>query len=187
MTETPEMPEGEFDLIYADPPWSYHDGGVPRGGVDKEYATLSVEDIADLSVPAADNALLYLWTTVTHVPEALDVLNAWGFEYKSQAVWDKGSVGVGHWFRGQHEILLLGVKGDVSPPAQAQRHSSVFYADRGEHSEKPDKIRAYIENAHPEADKLELFSRDGRVGWTMWGNETVSDPQSLLEQYGLDS
>lgn len=159
-----DLPDEQYDLIYADPPWSYRDSGNPRGGVDHHYETMDLEEIKDLDVPAADDALLYLWTTVTHVEEALEVMKAWGFEYKSQAVWDKQIMGSGHWFRGQHELLFLGVRGDVSPPPQEVRRRSVFNEKRGEHSEKPASVRRYIEQAHPEAKKLEMFARDGFLG-----------------------
>jgi N6-adenosine-specific RNA methylase IME4 len=182
MSDSPELPNGEYNVIYADPPWNY-DQDTSRGGVAHEYDTMSIDDICALDVPAADNAILYLWTTVTHAKEAFQVMDAWGFEYKTQAVWDKQNYGVGFWFRGGHELLYVGVKGDVSPPASDVRRSSVFREAAREHSAKPDKVRAYIERAHPEGEKLELFSRDGRVGWTMWGDEAESRPQDVLGSY----
>jgi len=178
---TPELPSGEFQVIYADPPWSYHNGGVPNGGVDKHYETISLDDIKALDVPAADDCVLYLWATVTHTPEALDVLQSWGFTYKTQACWDKQSEGVGYWFRGQHELLFVGVRGDVSPPDESARRSSVFEAKRGEHSEKPGAVRTHIEQAHPNARKLEMFARDGRVGWELWGDESPDYKQDTLQ------
>lgn len=179
----PDLPEGPFDVIYADPPWSYHNGSVPNGGVDHHYETMTVEEISGLDVPAAEDAVLYLWTTVTHAPEGLDVLNSWGFDYKTQAVWDKQSVGVGYWFRGQHELLYLGVRGDVSPPDEEMRRSSVFESPRGEHSSKPAEVRRHIEKAHPDARKLELFARDGKVGWELWGDETPEYLQAGVEHF----
>lgn len=178
------MPDGEFDVIYADPPWSYYNGGVPNGGVDQHYETMDLDAIKSLDVPAADDAILYLWATVTHAGEAFDVMDSWGFDYKTQAVWDKETLGVGYWFRGQHELLYVGVRGDVSPPESDLRRSSVFTSKRGEHSEKPDEVRRHIEKAHPDADRLELFSRDGRVGWEMWGDEVAENDQHTLETSG---
>jgi len=179
-----ELPDGEFNVIYADPPWSYRDGGNPRGGVDKHYETMDLAQIKGLDLPTAEDCILFMWGTVTHVPEAIDVIRAWGFEHKSQAVWDKVHMGSGSWFRGQHELLYVAVKGDVSPPDVEDRRSSVFRAQRTEHSKKPPEVREFIERAYPDANKLELFSRNGRVGWTMWGNETPDNQQDLLEHYG---
>lgn len=178
-----ELPDGPFDVIYADPPWSYHNGSVPNGGVDHHYDTMDLDAIKTLDVPAADDAVLYLWTTVTHAEEAFDVLGAWGFEYKTQAVWDKRSVGVGYWMRGQHELLYIGVRGDVSPPDADARRSSVFTADRGAHSSKPEAVRTHIEKAHPDARKLEMFARDGKVGWELWGDETPDQKQGCLRDW----
>lgn len=175
-----EIPDGKYDVIYADPPWEYRDGGNPRGGVDNHYDTMCLEDIKALDVPAADDSILYMWGTVTHVPEALEVIRAWGFEHKSQAVWDKVHQGAGSWFRGQHELLYIGVRGDVSPPDPEDRRPSVFRTPRTEHSAKPPEVRAHIEDAYPDADKLELFSRDNRVGWSAWGDETPASEQTTL-------
>ena len=175
-----DFPEGEFDVIYADPPWSYRDDGNPRGGVAKHYDTMDIEDIKALDVPAADDAVLYMWGTVTHVPEAIDVIQAWGFEHKSQAVWDKEHFGSGWWFRGQHELLYVATRGDVSPPPEHARRSSVFRAPRGEHSAKPEAVRTHIEQAHPDARKLEMFARDGKVGWELWGDESPGSKQATL-------
>jgi N6-adenosine-specific RNA methylase IME4 len=183
MTETPEMPDSEYDLIYADPPWSYRDDGNPDGGVAHEYETMSLAEIKDMDIPAADESVLYLWTTAPHAESAFDVINAWGFDYISQFVWDKQRYGIGHWVRGEHELLYIARKGDVSPPDVEERRGSIIREQSGKHSSKPAKVREYIEQAHPDADKLELFSRDGRVGWTMWGNETVDQPQDKLENY----
>ena len=177
----PDLPDDEYAVIYADPPWNYRDSGNPRGGVDHHYQTMSVQDLCDLDVPAEDNAVLYLWTTVTHAQEAFEVLEAWGFEYKTQAVWDKQTLGVGYWMRGEHELLYIGTRGDVSPPKQEVRRGSIFREKRGEHSEKPDVVRSYIEQAHPDADKLEMFARDGKVGWDLWGDESPQSKQATLE------
>lgn len=180
MRDSPPMPDGEFDVLYADPPWSYHNGGVPNGGVDKHYSTMTIDEIKQLDVPAASDAILYLWGTVTHAPEALEVLEAWGFDYKTQAVWDKQRLGVGYWFRGEHEILYVGVRGDVSPPESGARRSSIFREESGEHSAKPKIVRRHIDQAHPDARKLELFARDGFVGWDVWGEEQPSSLQATV-------
>jgi len=176
-----DMPTGEFGVVYADPPWAYDNGGVPNGGVDHQYETMGIDEIKALDVPSADDAVLYLWTTVTHAQEAFELMEAWGFEYKTQAVWDKRNLGVGYWFRGGHELLYVGVKGDVSPPNADQRRSSIFREASTEHSSKPKKVRSHIEQAHPDADKLELFSRNSRVGWEVFGDEVDDSPQATFD------
>lgn len=107
----------------------------------------------------------------TGILEALKVMEAWGFTYKTQAVWDKRKIGMGYWFRGRHEILLVGVRGKVNPPEQSKRTASVFNYDRGKHSKKPEEIRALLEGWFPEANKLEMFCRSANKGWAVYGNE----------------
>ena len=184
MSETPELPNKEFDLIYADPPWEYRSGTTdPSREIENHYPTMGLDDIKALDVPAKENSVLYMWTTAPKVSEACEVIKEWGFDYRTQAVWDKQKKGPGYWFRARHEILMVAVKGDFSPPEPSDRVDSVFEISRGKHSEKPKEVRAHLEQAYPEADKLELFSRDGRVGWTMWGNETIAQPQDTLSNY----
>ena len=180
MVETPEMPDGEFDLIYADPPWAYDFQESKSRMIENHYETMDIEDIKDLDIPAAKNSVCYMWTTSPKLKQGIETLESWGFEYRTNAIWDKMKIAQGYWFRGQHEILLVGKRGDYSPPDPGDRRSSVFRSKAGEHSAKPDKVRAHIEKAHPDAKKLELFSRDGRVGWTMWGNEVADTKQDTL-------
>lgn len=183
MTETPELPNGKFDLIYADPPWSYDFQESKSRMIENHYPTMAIDEIKALDIPAAEDSVCYLWTTSPKLKEGIDTLEEWGFEYRTNAMWDKKKIAQGYWFRGQHEILLVGRRGDYSPPDESRRRSSVFRERAQEHSKKPKKVREHIEKAHPDADKLELFSRDGRVGWTMWGNEAVEKPQDKLESY----
>jgi len=181
MSETPDFPSGEFDVIYADPPWEYRDGTTdPSREIENHYSTMPLDDIKGIDVPAADDCVLYMWVTSPKVAEAVDVMRAWGFDYRTSAVWDKGSIGPGYWFRSQHEILYVGAKGSPPTPDVEARRSSVFNADRGEHSEKPEAVRTHIEQAHPEARKLEMFARDGKVGWDLWGDESPDSKQATL-------
>jgi N6-adenosine-specific RNA methylase IME4 len=165
-----------YGIIYADPPWRY---GFSKSGsrkIENHYPTMSIAEICALKVPAAKDAVLYLWATAPKLPEALEVVRAWGFEYKSCAVWDKLNLGMGYWFRGQHELLLVGVRGNVSPPDQRLRVSSVFQEKRTKHSRKPTLIRDLIASWYPQARKLEMFARQTADGWDCWGNEVVSVP-----------
>jgi len=132
---------------------------------------MSLSEIKALQVPTEDNAVLYLWATAPKLLEATEVLVAWGFDYRTCAIWDKKIIGMGYWFRGQHELLLVGVRGKFSPPAQALRISSVYQEQRTRHSKKPDAIRNYVAQWYPDHSKIELFARQRTPGWDVWGNE----------------
>lgn len=111
-----EIPNEKFEIIYADPPWRYDFSNTKNREIENHYPTMTTEDICNLPISTSDNCILYLWATAPKLLEALKVLQSWGFEYKTQAVWDKLIMGMGYWFRGQHEILIVGTKGKVSPP-----------------------------------------------------------------------
>lgn len=166
-----EMPPGLYDVILADPPWQYDFSKSSSRDIENHYDTMSLVEIKNLKVPAKKNAVLFLWATAPKLLEALEVMEAWGFKYKTQAVWDKKIIGMGYWFRGQHEILLVGVKGKVSPPVAAVRVSSVLSFKRQEHSKKPEFVYNMIESYFPSSKYLELFARHKRVDWSSWGNE----------------
>lgn len=168
-----------YGIIYADPPWSYQNDN-PRGGVRREYPTMTDADILGMEIPKADDCVLFLWATMPRLPLALQVIEAWGFEYKSGAVWDKERLGIGYWFRGQHELLLVGVRGKVSPPPPDLRIRSVIRVQSGQHSSKPDYVREWIAKCYP-APRLELFTRIKRPGWTPHGNQVEEDLLSNLD------
>jgi N6-adenosine-specific RNA methylase IME4 len=132
---------------------------------------MTVEDICRLNVPSEDNAVLYLWATAPKLLEALVVMRAWGFNYKTQAVWDKGWVGMGYWFRGKHELLLVGTKGKFSPPIPTLRESSVYKEKKGKHSKKPQYFKDLLSRQFPDKTKLEMFAREKSEGWDVFGNE----------------
>jgi N6-adenosine-specific RNA methylase IME4 len=141
---------------------------------DNHYPTLSTEDISALGVAAmaADDSVLFLWATAPMFPDALVVMQAWGFRYRSQAVWDKGRVGTGYWFRNRHELLLVGVRGSVPAPAPGKQLESIIAAPAREHSVKPDCFLKLIDDYFPTLPKIELFARGSpRPGWDAWGNE----------------
>jgi len=123
-------------------------------------------------VPAAEDAVLFLWALGCQLPQALEVIDAWGFRYVAQAVWTKDSIGLGSWVRYRHEPLLIAVRGDMRAPDPEHRFDSVIEAPRREHSRKPDEVYERIERAYPNCSKLELFARGkARPGWTAWGNQ----------------
>jgi N6-adenosine-specific RNA methylase IME4 len=165
-------------LILADPPWQYDDTRTDNRRVENHYPTATVEEIcADIHRPGvpplADDCILFLWATAPMLVEALQVMEAWGFEYKTNAVWDKEKIGMGYWFRFQHEFLLVGTRGNPRPPAPEDRVSSVFCEARGPHSKKPECVYRFIEKAFPHLAKCELYQRGPtRPGWRDgFGNE----------------
>jgi N6-adenosine-specific RNA methylase IME4/ParB-like chromosome segregation protein Spo0J len=169
----PPLPEGTFDLILADPPWQL---GNPDGEYAPEnyYPTLPLEEIKALPVPAADSAVLFLWAVNSHLLQALDVLEAWGFSYRSNLCWAKDHIGMGVWLRQRHELLLLGTRGGYPAPPPERRVDSVIEAKKRGHSRKPDETYERIERMYPTASKVELFARGKpRAGWTAWGNEVT--------------
>ena len=127
----------KYQIIYADPPWRYDFSRSKSRQIENQYETMSLEEIKSLQIPIDKNAVLYLWATAPKLLLALEVIEAWGFTYKTHAIWDKEIIGMGYWFRGQHELLLVGVKGKMSPPLQKLRKSSVLKVRRGQHSRKP--------------------------------------------------
>ena len=168
----PPPPEGPFELVYADPPWQL---GHPdsKNAPENHYPCMPLDEIKALPIPAADDAVLFLWAVNGLLPEALEVMAAWGFEYRTNLVWAKPSVGLGVWARNRHELLLIGRRGTISPPEPDQRPDSVIEAPRHRHSTKPDAVYELIETAYPHLSKLELFHRGhARPGWTTWGNQS---------------
>ena len=167
--EFPEMPEDVFSVIYADPPWRYN---LPfAGSPDAHYVTLPTDKICRLEVPAHENAILFLWVTNPLLPDGLKVMQSWGFTYKTNIVWVKNRSGTGYYVRGQHELLLIGVKGKIGTPAEKNRGVSVVHAPKGKHSEKPAIFYEIIERMYPNQKYLELFARKTRDGWMSWGVE----------------
>jgi N6-adenosine-specific RNA methylase IME4 len=118
--------------------------------------------------------VLFLWATNPLLPEALKVMRAWGFTYKTNMAWVKDKArGKGWWLKSKHELLLIGVRKETPQPAI--RPPSAFEADRGPvHSRKPEKTYDIIEAMYPGSTKIELFSRNERAGWRMWGNEDAN-------------
>lgn len=177
---------GPFPLIYADPPWHFKTYSEAGGGrsADQHYPTLPDDEILDFRIEgrpvrdiAYDDAMLFLWCTSSNLPLALRVMQAWGFEFKSSAVWIKEGesgrlqVGLGQIFRNAHELLLYGARGDVAGPVEAPL--SVFKYPRTKHSAKPPEIRAAIERMYPDLadNRLELFARGKIPGWITFGFE----------------
>jgi N6-adenosine-specific RNA methylase IME4 len=168
----PPLPDGVFNVILADPPWQYQFSETESRAIENQYPTMDLDDIKKLQIPSADDSVLFLWATAPKLEEALQVLNAWGFGYRTCAVWDKEVIGMGYWFRNQHELLLVGVKGNFHPPDPEIRISSVIRQKRSEHSRKPECIYGILESMFPQGKFLELFARQNkRPDWMIWGNQ----------------
>lgn len=165
------FPNKKYQIIYADPPWEYRHCASKCREITNQYPTMKLNDIKELNIPSADNAILYLWATAPKLLEALEVMIAWNFDYRTCMIWDKEIIGMGYWFRGQHELLLVGIKGKMSPPQQNLRISSVWKERRTKHSKKPDNIRELIKQWYPAQERIELFAREKIEGWDAWGNE----------------
>lgn len=166
----------KFPVIYADPPWRYENPpmGATNRSIENHYPTMSLDEICALPVGeiATDDAILYMWATAPKLAECMQVLTAWGFDYRTNFVWVKDKIGMGYHARSQHEILLVAKRGNIPPPAVADRVASVVMAERNEHSAKPVVFYELIESFYPTLPKIELFCRSPREGWAVWGNQS---------------
>lgn len=170
-----------FGVILADPAWQFvvrSEKGMDRAA-DNHYPTEPVESIKALTVQkiAADHCVLFLWVTVPFLKVGLEVMEAWGFDYKSNFVWIKDKPGTGYWNRNRHEHLLLGVKGNPPAPAMGDQFDSVIEAARREHSVKPADAHEIAEKYFPSLPKVELYAREQRTGWQAWGAEADWVPE----------
>lgn len=170
---------GNYNVVYADPPWQYRDKSLHRGGAAKHYDTLSTFDIESLPVSAiaGKNSALFLWTTLPNIPEALKVINSWGFTYKTAAfVWVKTNkhagtlyMGMGHYTRANGELCLLATRGRLSVVDRSIKN--IVISPREKHSKKPDIVRENIVKLLGDIPRIELFARECAEGWDCWGNE----------------
>lgn len=152
----------------------------PESGLRHRYNTMSLTDICDMPVKSitAQDAHLYLWVPSAMLPEGLKVMQDWGFRYTTSITWVKTRLdgepdgsGVGFYFRNATEALLFGVRGSLRTLAAARSMTNVIAARRREHSRKPVEAYHVIEQSSP-GPRLELFARQSRVGWTVWGDES---------------
>ncbi len=173
----------KYKTIYADPPWQFQNrtGKVaPEHKRLNRYSTMTLNEIMALPVSdiSDEKSHLYLWVPNALLPEGLDVMKAWGFEYKTNLIWEKvrkdgqpDGRGVGFYFRNVTEILLFGIKGDKNRTLQPGRSQvNLLRTMKREHSRKPDEFVSLIE-ACSQGPRLEMFARGNRVDWDMWGNQ----------------
>jgi|ETNvirenome_6_85_1030632.scaffolds.fasta_scaffold18740_3 N6-adenosine-specific RNA methylase IME4 len=169
-------PDGKYPVIYADPPWRYEGAAPGSRAIENHYPTMTLEDICALPVPniVPDDAVLFMWATSPMLAVSFDVLSAWGFTYRTCMVWVKNMWGMGSYARQQHEILLIAKRGALPTPEPSNRPSSVVEAPRLEHSAKPEVFYELIEQMYPGVPKVELFARQQRDGWAVFGNQAVA-------------
>lgn len=188
-----------FATVLADPPWQFvnRTGKVaPEHRRLSRYSTMQLEEICDLPVKEilAPTAHLYLWVPNALLPDGLQVMKAWGFEYKSNIIWHKirkdgGSDGrgVGFYFRNVTEILLFGTRGKNARTLDPGRTQVNYLATRKrEHSRKPDEQYSLIESCSP-GPRLEIFARGARIGWTVWGNQADDGYEPTWDTYAYNS
>ena len=167
------LPVGQYGLIYADPPWRYKYSKSDSRMIENHYPTMDLGAICLLPVSeiAAGDSVLFLWATSPKLAESMQVMEAWGFVYRTCLVWDKEIMGMGYYARQQHELLLIAIRGEPGVPDPADRPPSVIRIRRKEHSAKPVEFYDLIERMYPYAAKIELFARATRQGWDAWGNQ----------------
>lgn len=177
----------EYKTIVIDPPWFERGGGKSKRGADRHYQLLSTPAVIEAILRSplwspARNSHLWLWATCNHLPDALDVMRALGYKYKTHMAWLKaryeadvngrpwwwslGRPGLGQYLRGVHELCLFGVRGRLA--GNSKKVPSACIAERRAHSQKPEEAFRMIEEVSP-APRAELFARGPRDGWTCWG------------------
>lgn len=175
-----ELGPQRYSVVYIDPPWRYGTASDPSRTAEVHYPTMAHEELLVLPVSsiAADDAVVFLWATPPKLGEALALIAAWGFNYKTCACWDKGGakgarIGLGSFYRQQHELLLVATRGKMPPPAPGARPPSIIRAARGAHSAKPPLAREQIEAMYGDVPRIELFARGAVPGWQAWGLEAA--------------
>lgn len=182
LSQLPGLESQRFSTILADPPWQFKNrtGKVaPEHKRLKRYETMSLQKICEMPARehAADQAHLYLWVPNALLPEGLQVMQAWGFKYKSNIVWHKirkdggpDGRGVGFYFRNVTELLLFGIRGKMRTLQPGRTQVNFLKTRKEEHSKKPQEVYRIIEACSP-GPFLELFARERIHGWTQWGDE----------------
>ncbi len=178
------LPKGKYRVIYADCPWKYNDDRAGLGVIDSaftaaadHYPPMSVSDLCALDIGslAADDSVLLCWATFPLLPDALEVVRAWGFTYKTAFVWDKGRGSFGHYHKADAELLLVCTKGSGTPDLE-QRESQIQRFPRAAHSAKPEQWRELIDKLWNLGPRIELFRRgDVPAGWAVWGPEVLQE------------
>ena len=185
----PKLPNTKFDIIYADPPWHYNGklqfdkSSKGQESLDPsknifistpgfKYPTLKTEKLKQIPIEniAANDCLLFMWTSNPHLAQAIELGKAWGFEYRTVAfVWDKGMHNPGKYTLSYCELCLLFKHGKIPMPRGARNVKQLVRVPRGKHSEKPKEVMDGIEAMFPQQKRIELFAREEVKGWKNWG------------------
>lgn len=191
------LPRRGYRTILADPPWQFQNrtGKVaPEHKRLSRYSTLTLQEIKEIpvSLAAAEQSHLYLWVPNALLPEGLEVMKAWGFEYKTNIIWHKvrkdgepDGRGVGFYFRNTTEVVLFGIRGKLRTLQPGRTQVNIIKTRKTEHSRKPDELYKLIESCSPDP-YLELFARGQRDQWEQWGNE-VEDYSISWKTYAHNS
>tara|TARA_R100001086_G_C11732793_1_gene230196 strand:- start:69 stop:680 length:612 start_codon:yes stop_codon:yes gene_type:complete len=198
-----DFPNKKYNIIYADPPWSfgsksYQDGGRNMIDIQKNhYDTMTEQDICDLPVQdiSDDNCILFMWVTDSHLQEALNVMRSWNFTYKTIGfTWVKQYASGSYCYNfspyllKSTEICLIGMKGKLNGVKKRNDVKGLVFAERTKHSKKPNEVRKRIEQMCGDLPRIELFARETAEGWDSWGNQ-VEDIQQYqvkdIQQYKL--
>ncbi len=178
----------KYSIIYADPPWDYggqtqHNKVKSSGGADKHYPCMKLRQLKMMKVKeiTEDDCLLFLWSTSPHLDQSIELMKAWGFDYKTIGfVWNKERVNPGFYTMSQVEVCLIGKKGKIPSPRGKRNIRQYLKQMRGKHSSKPNEVRKRIEEMFPSQSKVELFARSTSGGWDSWGNEASNVDLDLL-------
>lgn len=179
--KTLPLPKGKYQVIYADPPWAYDvdlSSGATRSP-ENNYPVMNLEKIKEfgnkIQEISAENCILFLWITAPKFNWLFETLESWGFDYKTNLIWDKVKPNLGHYSSVRHEILVIAGKGKCAPTCDGKTIQSIDSVQSIEkspkHSAKPEKFYEIIEILYPNSKKIELFARNKRKGWDSWGNE----------------
>lgn len=184
------FPAKKYNVIYVDPPWGYQNKAT-RAAADKHYGTMTLDELKQMPVGhgggslAADDCALFMWATFPMLREALELIEAWGFKYKTIAFnWVKQNKsgaglfwGLGNWTRSNSEICLLAIKG--KPKRVSAAVHSVVMTPVQRHSQKPDEVRERIVKLVGDVPRIELFARSAAPGWDVWGNEAPENNSEI--------
>jgi len=179
----------KYQIIYADPCWKYRQGKSMgtnfQGAADAQYPCMDYKEIAKLPIGGIcdDKCILFLWVTMPMLKEGIYVLENWGFEYKTVAfTWLKTNInnmgmffGIGYYTKSNIEICLLGTKGNAHTLVKSNSVSQVIVTPKTKHSRKPQEARDKIIELCGDIPRIELFAREKKSGFDVWGNEVESD------------
>lgn len=187
-----ELPNKKYNIIYADPPWKFKYYGKSDDRYRRAEGHYTVTDLDEMKkLPISkltdDNCAIFMWAIYPMLPQSLELLEAWGFEFKTVAfTWVKKNktnhdffFGMGYWTRANCEICLLGVKGH--PKRANSNVAQLVISNRREHSRKPDEVRKRIVQLMGNLPRIELFARQRFEGWDAWGNEVSDNIQTSLK------